>query len=861
MVVRQDREGARVTARSPEQDEATRTDGEDPADSRQVRRRLTFGVAGDLADMPAARSPWQRAYEAWRAAGLNWGHGAPAPERPRRPSGAASSLNAIRVKNPEAPDVPEPEPAPPSAGPAKAGPPTKAAESAAPKSARVKTRAKGEPGDVRVAGPPLPKAEPAMRPGPTRRLRVRAVFAAGLVVVAGGVIAAVSRGEDGSADPGVPAPIAADALFAADPSAATDGLVQDLTTIASDGGTIVAAGTEGDGVPGGEHARFIVSADAGHAWSVAEPRAADGSTTPTGDTPRLVSGGNGRWAALGRSSGGGVVAWTSEDARTWTRRPLGAGFTPSDQVNDLTHTGRGFVAVGSSAGRAVTWSSADGRAWQRIDGLKGLTGLDRVAASGNVVMAHGTYTKKVTERRGKKKVTRTVAADGLWRSADGGRTWTHVGIPQAQGSYGSTKGLTAGPGGFATVREAKQTTGSKKHRRTKRSGVLFTSADGLKWQAASRFAGSGIDRFDGTPSGLAVIVRGAKGAHTVLRSADGRTWKPGGTIAAPMRSSGLTVADGQLAVSGRQGDDAYLFGVDLRTVPGAVHPERSIGALAAAPGRSVAVGGTNGRVAIWTAPDGRAWTRSRFPGIGGRLSDVVHGDRGWLAVGRVSGTSPGPLAMTSQDGSAWRKAAFPGGPPPVAAATGPSGYVTVGTGAAWRSADLRAWRRTAVDGALSDVVSTGSAYVAVGGKGKAPAAWTSRDGLRWTPAKLPPGLTAPLIQVAAKGGTLVAIPGDASGALVSTDAGATWTRRTLGPGLTGTAVTATPRGFAVAAASNGDAVVLTSSDGSSWHRLDVPGLTGRGDQRLTALTAMGGDILATGTDTRVPILWHAPVPG
>ncbi|MES9608937.1 hypothetical protein, partial [Actinomadura sp. NPDC000929] len=60
-----------MTARTPEQHEARRTAEEGPADSRHVRRRLTFGVAGDLADMPAARSPWQRAYEAWRSAGLD----------------------------------------------------------------------------------------------------------------------------------------------------------------------------------------------------------------------------------------------------------------------------------------------------------------------------------------------------------------------------------------------------------------------------------------------------------------------------------------------------------------------------------------------------------------------------------------------------------------------------------------------------------------------------------------------------------------------------------------------------------------------------------------------------------------------
>ncbi|WP_433230542.1 hypothetical protein [Actinomadura formosensis] len=812
-----------MTARSPEQDEARLTAEGEPAGSRQVRRRLTFGVAGDIAGMPAALSPWQRAYEAWRTAGLDWGHGAP----PRELRGEGTSPGAVRPESP--PDVPEP---------------------AEPKPAPRKV--KRDPGDVLVAGPP--------KPASMRRFRVRAAVGAGLAVVAAGTIFAVSRGEDAPDGPGTPAPIAADALFAADPAATTDGLVQELTAIAAGGRTIVAAGTEGDGVPGRERARFLVSTDAGRVWKVARIRTADGATSPAGDTPRLVSGTSGRWVALGRTPGGGTVAWTSEDAGTWTRRPLGPAFTPSDRVNDLTRTAQGFVAVGAATDRALAWSSADGRAWQRIDGIRGITGLDRVAASGSVVVAHGTYARKVAKKRGRKKVTRTVRGDGLWRSADGGRTWTAVNIPQAQGSYGPTKGLVVGPGGFATVREGSRTTGRKKHRRTTRFGVLFSSADGRTWQAASRFGGSGIERFGGTPSGLAVLVRGAKGAHVILRSADGRTWQPGGGVAAPVRGSGLTVAAGGApAISGRRGDDAYLHGVDLRTVPGAVHAERSIRSLATGPALSVAVGGSNGGAAIWTAPDGRQWTRAQVPGTGGRLADVVHGPRGWLAVGRASGASPAPLALTSQDGAAWQKAVFPAGPPPAAAATGPSGYVVVGSRVAWRSADLRTWKRAGLDGAPSDVTAASGKYVAVGARGRAPAVWTSPDGATWTAAKPPAGLTAPLTHVAARGNVLVAIAANAT-ALVSTDAGTTWTQRALGPGLTATAVTPTPQGFAVTATANGNTTVLSSPDGTSWRRLDVPALPGPGDQRLTVLTTMGPDLLATGWKDETPILWRAPIP-
>lgn len=832
-----------MTARTPEQDEAPRTAEDGPAGSREVRRRLTFGVAGDVAGLRATLSPWQRAYEAWRAAGLSWGHGAPPRDAAEQAAARGASRNAVRVESP-----------PERAKPAEPEPPS---EKPAPK----KKAAKGEPGDVRVAGPPKPAPAPTVRPVLWRRLRARAAVGVGLVLVAAGTIVAVSQRDEAPAEPDIQGPVAADEMFALDPAATTDGLVQDLTTITSTGSTVVAAGTEGDGTPGRQQARFLVSTDAGGTWKLADVRTQDGSTPPAGETPQHVTGWSGHWVALGRTPAGATVQWTSENAKTWTRRPVSAGFTPSDQLNDLIYTDQGFLAVGGSKGRAVTWSSADGRTWQRIDGPRGGIALDDVAAAGNVVLAHGTYARKVTAKKGKKKVTRTVRADGMWRSADGGRTWAAVGVPQAQGSYGPMKGLAVmGGGSFATVREGKRTTGRKKHRRTTRFGVLFTSADGRKWQVASRFGGSGIERFDGAAGGLAVIVRGAKGAHAVLRSADGRTWQPAGTIPAPVRATGLAFAGaGKLSVSGRQGDDAYLYGVDLRTVPGAVRAERSIRSLTAGPELAVAAGSTNGRTAIWTAPDGVQWTRAQIPATPGRLSDAVHGTAGWLAVGQGSGTSPAALAMTSQDGLAWQKVAFPAGPPPVAAATGPSGYVAVGDRSAWRSTDLRTWTRAALDGTPSDVTAADKTYVAVGTRGSAPAIWTSPDAAKWTAATLPPGFTAPLTQVAARGGTLVAISAGAI-ALVSTDAGATWTQRNIGPGLAATAITPTPQGFVLTAGTKGDAAVLASADGTTWRRLDVGGLTGPGDQRLTALAAMGGHVLATGADDEAPTLWRAPVP-
>ncbi|KAB2370661.1 hypothetical protein F9B16_34835, partial [Actinomadura montaniterrae] len=860
-----------MTARTPERDGTSSPAGaEPPADdrpdgSREVRRRLTFGVAADLADLPAALSPWQRAYEAWRAAGIRWGHGAPPRERAAAPAlepeapEAPASLNAIRAdaapastrpaeaaetESPSKPKKRKQRASAPSASPAEkpaeeavAAPTDEkpkqdarrnraakrsakgrgagsvvAAASAQPKPGTAETPKKADndeaaPGEPRTdtgraaageaqaaAGRPQAAADdlqagageaqagPEGRAGGrgTRTLRAAIAGAAGLVVVAGGALFALDQSGGGPKKPRPPAPIPAGALFGTDPSASTDGLVQDLAVVAASGRKVVAAGTEGDGTPGQERARFLVSADGGHAWKAAKVRGADGSEPPAGERPRLVAAGAGGWAALGRSPAGTVV-WLSDGGATWTRHLDTSAFRPDDQVNALVATVHGFVAVGSARGRAVVWSTADGRAWQRVDGLQaGITGLDRVAASGGVLVTHGTFSRQVTRKKGKKKVTRTVRGDGLWRSADGGRTWTAVAVPQAQGSQGATNGLVAGPGGFATVREGQRTTGPKKHRRTTRFGVLFTSPDGLRWQAAGRFSApgyAGVERFGGSAAGFGVVVKGAKGQRTVLRSPGGRAWQPSGTVAGPVRTSGLAVAaGGAVTVAGHQGGDAYLSGVNLAAVPGAVHTERVIRSLAAGPGRAVAVGSTNGGAAIWSSPDGLGWTRGRVPGTPGRLSDVAFGGQGWLAVGRTAAARPGGLAMTSRDGSVWEPAKVPAGPL-AAVASGATGYVAVGGGTVWRSSDLKAWQRAAVAGNLVDVASTGSGYVAVGGRDGKPAVWTSPDGAKWTPTPAVPPGTGPLTQVAARGNALVVAGADA-GLLVSPDAGRTWARRT-----------------------------------------------------------------------------------
>jgi hypothetical protein len=145
---------------------------------------------------------------------------------------------------------------------------------------------------------------------------------------------------------------------------------------------------------------------------------------------------------------------------------------------------------------------------------------------------------------------------------------------------------------------------------------------------------------------------------------------------------------------------------------------------------------------------------------------------------------------------------------------------------------------------------------------------------------LPSGATQGTFDaIVAKGGVLVASGTAKSSsssfafAFTSADGGQTWQEAKL-PGTTqtalGTPATATPKGFVIAGIS-GDwgstsVVIWTSADGRTW-RLERPagnGLSGRGDHWLTSLTAVGGDLLATGVaaDHRgeQPTLWRRPLP-
>lgn len=759
-------------------------------------------------------------------------------------------------------------------------------------------------------------------------IAVAGVVAAGLV--AGGVYVLTAGGKSA---PKTPAAQLAGGIFTPDPAAQTDGRDQELFGIASAGSTVVAIGGEADTAD--YRAEFLVSTDGGHDFRLADLRTPDGAEPGYGDVPHVIAGSAGSWVAIGGSHTGAVV-WTSRDGKVWTRQPDAAGTAfGNDRIDRVVRTASGFAAVGDTSQKGdysdavpVVWLSRDGRSWQRLgnDQLRmslpgGPLTLVDAAAVGNTVLVYGW----TTDHKGQ------VVQDGVWRSADGGRSWAPAGIPHPAGTAGPGIAITATPSGFVAGRNARA--------KSEQYGVIMTSADGLRWQTTGEIhlpGYGGLQRLAGTDHGMAALIGGGRNV-LLARSADGRSWQNAGTVPAPANVAiqGLAVTTAATVVAARRAgtDDTDLvlavrdplgqeIPIDPARIAGAAQPDQALTSVATGSRLSVAVGSTNGDAAAWTSADGRRWTRAATgqalarPGKQ-RLIGVVSGNAGWLAVG-FDGTRP--LVVASDDGTTWRAAdgggAFALGKADhvatYSATVGPAGYVIVGeygfSAATWHSTDLKSWDQgtgadlqgtQAANRWMRGVVGGSFGYVAVGGLSDPavkdgpparPAAWTSPDGRRWTLHRVPLpswALDGWFDKVAAIGNVIVAAgsaattSGRVAFAFVSGDGGVSWQQVRLpaagpdGPDSSDrdslvTAATATPRGFVVAGAAGrpgrSDVVLWTSRDGRSWtaQTPDGTGLSGRGDQWLTGMTPLGGDLLAVGVSAdhrgEQPTLWRRPLP-
>ena len=258
-------------------------------------------------------------------------------------------------------------------------------------------------------------------------------------------------------------------------------------------------------------------------------------------------------------------------------------------------------------------------------------------------------------------------------------------------------------------------------------------------------------------------------------------------------------------------------------------------------GQFVAVGGGG---MIFTSADGLAWTQRSSNPLGlGDFNAVAAGNSGFVAVG-VNGQ-----IASSPDGQTWTKRDSGEVGTLTGVVFGGSKYVAVSTSALVHSSTNGADWTAALFRSFNAVAHTGTQYVAVGAGG---GVGTSPDALVWTSRTS--GQTVNLRGVAAGAGALVAV-GDTGLIIRSSDAGVTWSPQTV-PVSVGVATTIL-RGVIYAGGqfvAAGDSqigqrfstVIVTSPDGSTWTRHDVPY-----SQTARAITYTGSRYIVAGGSSTV----------
>jgi hypothetical protein len=750
------------------------------------------------------------------------------------------------------------------------------------------------PGRHHRAGP-APAALRRAGPMGRRRQRRPVLLAATLaVVLAGGVIGwrwwadtwSGLRLEQGTGRSG-------DELFTV--RGTGDGSTQRLNAMAASDGAVVAVGS--DTTSPTPRPLFLFSPDNGESWRLGTVEGAAATATV-----QRVVGGDGLWLASGGDETGTERGlWTSSDGEAWTSVGADglAAFRKGDYVHDIARTASGFVATGrttrqdGSAGPAA-WRSEDGTIWERAD-LRGLeTGeLKAVAARDDTVVALA----EPSQGTGSRAV----------RSTDGGRTWQATGfhLPEALPRAGS---LAVLPDRFALVPLRRPPAGGQVR--------VYCSPDGSAWSQCGSIRSlggqsAGVESVISYDGGLAAVSQAGLDKYTVLASSDAREWTRRADLGQLSGASlrGFAMADGTLFAGGDRAaadvdnqpvlmsapEEGRAARVDLSGVAGLTRVARETTRVAQAGGRYVAVGSASGDAGIWTSPDWKNWTSAGFGGPRRQvLNDVVHGGRGWLAVGATqSGTATtDPLLVTSADGKEWKRVDAPGRADDHpyldvrAAAAGEKGYVLAGedrstsgtaSAAIWFSSDLKTFTRSrklprdGADARVHDVAATPGGYVAVGGTGTGEAeqavVWTApADGLDWTqrPRLSPPGAGASVLRqvVAYRGGLVATGAAQVDGerrpfAAYSADGGGSWEYSWL-PVDEAAAVhdlAAGENGLVAVgwhgAPGAGDSATWVSQDARAWNRQDpdLTRLNGDGTQWLAAVTVKGADVAALGRST------------
>jgi serine/threonine protein kinase len=507
----------------------------------------------------------------------------------------------------------------------------------------------------------------------------------------------------------------------------------------------------------------------------------------SGATPQAIDFAAAHGSATVISDRGSGV-WVSNDSgSTWTPVTVPVDHGAESSISGVSFDGSGFIAVrpgraASGADDGVAYFSPDGRAWQYAGTIDAAGGWSPDVVKGS------DYGFVVTGHTENQYVAYTSTGTGTtWRptgplgdAASGPDFTPTVGPAGAVVAVGNTnrtstgqqavfiKADTAGDlqpvslaaidGGLIPEVAVKSTVvaGSVQ--------IVVGSADGYPavwrrvaggpWALVSSLS---LAAEDPDLSGLSAVTRGpsgwlAVGTGFALTSADGTTWRPAGAIthdladlSAVRAASGPRgyVITGTAAAPGGGSLREAWWSRDLTSWTRARDLNQASGsnqvlAVAAGPSGFFSAGSHDNQPAVWTTPDGQAWTAVSLPMPAGASAGVIQQvavrGRHVVALGRQT-TADGtrPLAERSEDGGlTWQLVPF-GAPGPgtsfTALTVGPGGFTVAARfgpagrnldAAVWTSADGASWTRSPAGGLtgggshdLTALASSGSAVTGI----------------------------------------------------------------------------------------------------------------------------------------------------
>lgn len=179
----------------------------------------------------------------------------------------------------------------------------------------------------------------------------------------------------------------------------------------------------------------VVGSPDGRTWTALDGAAAFAGQ---GQVVTAAAAGPAGYVIVGHQLAGGrtvAAAWDAAGLTSWQRAAIALPATGDSQLDAVTVTGKGFVAVGSAGTRAAAWLSPTGRTWSLVTVPQPAGAvsaqLDFVAANGTTIAATGIEVTAAGQRVPFAAV-----------SANGGTTWTPAELPAPAARSGTAANTT-----------------------------------------------------------------------------------------------------------------------------------------------------------------------------------------------------------------------------------------------------------------------------------------------------------------------------------------------------------------------------------------------------------------------------------